>query len=320
MLPAHINIISGTGNLPLALQIAKHLKVKLTPTEITKFSDGEIRVEVMASVRSKVVYVIQSTCAPTNDNLMELILITDALRRAGASRVVGVIPYAGYARQDRRPDGTRSPISAKVIATMLQSAGIDQIITVDIHSTQQLGFFDIPTINMSAAVEFVGDMWSKYGKHNAVVVSPDVGGVTRARSVAKQLDNADLAIIDKRRPSANNSEVMNVIGDVDGRVCIMVDDMIDTGSSILKGAEALKSNGAIKVVAYCTHGVLSGAAMDNLSKYKDSLDQLVITDTIPYHANVDIDGPKIRVLSVSKLLAEIIRRLEYNESTSDLLI
>ena len=318
MLPSHINLITGTGNIPLANQVAKHLKIKLTPTEITKFSDGEIRVEVMSSVRGRVVYVIQSTCAPTNDNIMELILITDALRRAGCSRVVAVIPYAGYARQDRRPDGQRSPISAKVIAKMLEAAGVDQIITVDIHSTQQLGFFDIPTINISAAVEFVGDMWTRYGKTKAVVVSPDVGGVMRARSVAKQFDNADLAIVDKRRPTANQSEVMNVIGDVEGRVCIMIDDMIDTAGTLCKGAAALKASGAKKVIAYCTHGVLSGDAMDNLFQYKDALDQLIVTDTIPMTSVSH--GTKIRTISVSKLLAEIIRRLEDNESTSNLLI
>jgi ribose-phosphate pyrophosphokinase len=310
----------GTGNIPLATLVAKHLKTKITPTEITKFSDGEIRVEVMTSVRDRVVYVIQSTCAPTNDNIMELILITDALRRAGCNRVVAVIPYVGYARQDRRPDGARSPISAKVIAKMLESAGVDQIITVDIHSTQQLGFFDIPTINISAAVEFVGDMWTRYGKTKAVVVSPDVGGVARARSIAKQFDNADLAIIDKRRPSANNSVVMNVIGDVDGRVCIIVDDMVDTASTLCKAAAALKTQGAKKVIAYCTHGVLSGEAMNTLTTYADSLDQLIITDTIQLGNIKQYPGVNIRVLSVGKLLAEIIRRLECHEPTSDLLI
>ena len=317
MLPAHINLITGTGNIPLATQIANHLKINLTPTEITKFSDGEIKVEIMASVRGRDVYVIQSTCAPTNDNIMELILITDALHRAGCGRIIAVIPYAGYARQDRRPDGTRAPISAKVIAKMIEVAGINQIITVDIHSTQQLGFFDIPTINISAVVEFVGDMWTQYGKSNAMVVSPDVGGVPRARAVAKQFNNADLAIIDKRRPSANKSEVMNVIGDVEGRICIMIDDMVDTAGTLCKGSEALKKQGAKEVIAYCTHGVLSGEAMNNLELYRHSLDQLIITDTIP---SIKPIKPNMRILSVSKLLAEIIRRLECKESTSDLLI
>lgn len=316
MSDSKLMLFSGNANPKLAQDIASYLKMPLGQAVVGRFSDGEVQVEIMENVRGCDVFVIQPTCAPTNDNIMELMMMLDALKRASASRITAAIPYFGYARQDRRPRSARVPISAKVIADMLGEAGADRVLTVDLHADQIQGFFDIPVDNVYSSPVLLGDIWRQ--KHdNVIVVSPDVGGVVRARALAKRLDDADLAIIDKRRPKANESKVMNIIGDVEGKTCIMVDDMVDTAGTLCKAAAALKEAGAIKVVAYVTHPVLSGPAVTNITH--SQLDQMVVTDTIPLSAAA-ANCPKIRQLSISGLLAETIRRISAEESVSSLYI
>ncbi len=304
-------VFTGNANPALADKVAKKLCISLGNVSVEQFSDGEIAVELNENVRGKDVFIIQSTCAPTNDNLMELVLMADALRRASATRVTAVIPYFGYARQDRRPRSARVPISAKVIASMIANAGIDRVLTVDLHADQIQGFFDIPVDNVYGSPVLLSAIESQ-DYDNPIVVSPDVGGVVRARAVAKQL-NTDLAIIDKRREKANESQVMHIIGDVAGRTCVLVDDMCDTAGTLCKAADALKEHGASKVVAYATHPVLSGKAIANINN--SSLDELVVTDTIPLSKEAQ-SCDRIRQLTLSDLLAESIRRVCNEESIS----
>jgi ribose-phosphate pyrophosphokinase len=310
-----IAVFTGNANPELAEEITRHLHVPLGRADVARFSDGEVNVEIMENVRGRDVFIVQPTCPPA-ENLMELLLMTDACRRASAKRVTAVVPYFGYARQDRRPRATRVAIAAKLVANMIASAGVDRMLTVDLHADQIQGFFDIPVDNVYASPVLLGDAWKQ--KHERmIVVSPDVGGVVRARALAKRLDDADLAIIDKRRPRPNESKVMNIIGEVKGRSCVLVDDMVDTAGTLCQAAKALKDEGAIKVVAYITHAVLSGAAIERISA--SMLDELVVTDTIPLSAAAR-QCPKIRQLSVSGLLAETIRRISDEESVSSLYI
>jgi ribose-phosphate pyrophosphokinase len=316
MSDSKLMLFSGNANPKLSQDIANYLKQPLGQAVISQFSDGEIQIEIQENVRGKDVFVIQPTCAPTNDNVMELLLMLDALKRASAGRITAVIPYFGYARQDRRPRSARVPISAKVVADMIGECGANRVLTVDLHADQIQGFFDVAVDNVYASPVLLGEIWrQKY--ENLIVVAPDVGGVVRARAVAKRLDDADLAIIDKRRPKPNESRVMNIIGDVEGRTCVLVDDLADTAGTLCKAAEALKEAGAIKVVAYITHPVLSGPAIANISK--SVLDELVVTDTIPLSAAAEA-CPKIRQLSIGGLLAETIRRISAEESVSSLYI
>ena len=308
-------VFAGNANPHLAQDVVKHLNIKLGRAVVGKFSDGEVMVEVMENVRGKDVFVLQSTCQPTNDNLMELMVMVDALKRSSAARVSAAIPYFGYARQDRRPRSARVAISAKVVANMLTSAGVSRVLTMDLHADQIQGFFDMPVDNIYAAPVLLGDVWKK-GYDNLIVVSPDVGGVVRARALAKRLES-DLAIIDKRRPRANVSEVMNVIGEVKGRTCVIMDDMVDTAGTLCKAAEVLKAEGALKVVAYCTHAVLSGNAVARIAE--SAIDELVVTDTIPLRDDARACG-KIRSLSVAGLLAETILRIFTEDSVSSLFI
>ncbi|HEY9545283.1 MAG TPA: ribose-phosphate diphosphokinase [Solimonas sp.] len=309
-------LFSGNANPKLAQDIAGYLKTPLGHAMVGKFSDGEIQIEILDNVRGRDVFVVQPTCVPTNDNIMELLMLLDALKRSSASRVTAVIPYFGYARQDRRPRSARVPISAKVVADMIGECGADRVLTVDLHADQIQGFFNIPVDNVYASPVLLGEIWRrKY--ENLIVVAPDVGGVVRARAVAKRLDDADLAIIDKRRPKPNESRVMNIIGDVSGRTCVVVDDLVDTAGTLCKAAAALKEEGAIKVVAYVTHAVLSGPAISNISN--SELDELVVTDTIPLSAAAQA-CPKIRTLSIAGLLAETIRRISAEESVSSLYV
>jgi ribose-phosphate pyrophosphokinase len=309
-------VFSGNANLELSEGIVKKLNMRLGMAAIGRFSDGEIAVEIQENVRGKDVFVIQPTCSPTNENLMELLVMIDALKRASASRITAVIPYYGYARQDRRTRSARVPITAKLVARMLEQSGAHRLLTVDLHADQIQGFFDIPVDNVYSSPILLGDVWrQKY--QNLIVVSPDVGGVVRARALAKRLDDADLAIIDKRRPKANVSEIMHIIGDVEGRTCVLVDDIVDTAGTLCHAAAALKKHGAIKVVAYCTHAVLSGSAMNNINN--SSLDELVVTDTIPLSQEA-IDSGRIRQLSVAEMLAETIRRIAVGESVSSLYV
>jgi len=308
-------VFTGNANPRLAQDVTRHLNISLGRAVVGKFSDGEVLVELLENVRGKDVFVLQSTCAPTNDNLMELLVMVDALRRSSAARVTAAIPYFGYARQDRRPRSARVAISAKVIANMLTSVGVSRVLTMDLHADQIQGFFDIPVDNIYAAPLLLGDVW-KQGYENLIVVSPDVGGVVRARALAKRLES-DLAIIDKRRPRANVSEVMNVIGEVDGRTCVIMDDMVDTAGTLCKAAQVLKQEGATKVVAYCTHAVLSGGAVGRIAS--SDIDELVVTDTIPLSEESQA-CPKIRQLSVATLLAETILRIFTEESVSSLFI
>ena len=309
-------VFSGNANLDLSEGIVKKLNMRLGMATVGRFSDGEVAVEIQENVRGKDVFVIQPTCSPTNENLMELLVMIDALKRASASRITAVIPYYGYARQDRRTRSARVPISAKLVARMLEQAGAQRLLTVDLHADQIQGFFDIPVDNVYSSPILLGDVWrQKY--QNLIVVSPDVGGVVRARALAKRLDDADLAIIDKRRPKANVSEIMHIIGDVEGRTCVLVDDLVDTAGTLCNAASALKKHGAIKVVAYCTHAVLSGSAMSNITN--SSLDELVVTDTIPLSQEA-ISSGKIRQLSVAEMLAETIRRIAVGESVSSLYV
>ena len=307
-------VFTGNSNRDLAEKVASRLYLELGSAKVDKFSDGEVTVELNENVRGKDVFVLQSTCEPTNDNLMELLLIIDALRRASASRITAVVPYFGYARQDRRVRSARVPISSKVVADMMVSVGVDRVLTVDLHAEQIQGFFTCPVDNVYGSPILNDDIVASNFK-NVVVVSPDIGGVVRARAIAKQLDDADLAIIDKRRPRANESEVMNIIGDVEGRTAIMVDDMVDTAGTLCSAANALKGRGATKVVAYCTHAVLSGKALDNVRN--SELDELVVTDTIPLSAEAK-SVKKIRQLTIADLLAESIRRVSNEESISAL--
>ena len=308
-----IMVFTGNANPELARQVADRLYLTLGAAQVSKFSDGEITVELNENVRGKDVFVIQSTCQPTNDNLIELVLMIDALRRASAGRITAVVPYFGYARQDRRVRSVRVPISAKVVADMLSNAGVDRVLTVDLHAEQIQGFFNCTVDNIYGAPVLLDDIQRQNYK-NLQVVSPDIGGVVRARAVAKQL-GCDLAIIDKRRPRANESEVMNLIGDVQGRTAIMVDDMVDTAGTLCSAANALKERGATKVVAYCTHAVLSGKALENVRN--SELDELVVTDTIPLSAEAKTIA-KIRQLTIADLLAESIRRVSNEESISAL--
>jgi ribose-phosphate pyrophosphokinase len=290
--------------------------MRLGRASVGRFSDGEVAVEIEENVRGVHVFVVQPTNAPTNENLMELLVMVDALRRASAATVTAVMPYFGYARQDRRPRSARVPITAKMVARMIEAAGVDRALTVDLHADQIQGFFDIPVDNVYASPLLLGDVWrQKY--ENVLVVSPDVGGVVRARALAKRLGDMDLAIIDKRRPKANEARVMNIIGDVDGRSCVLVDDLVDTAGTLCQAANALKDKGALKVVAYCTHAVLSGQAVDNISG--SVLDELVVTDTIPLRQQA-MECEKIRQLGIADMLAETIRRISCQESVSSLYI
>lgn len=309
-------LFTGNAHRELANAVARHLTIPLGKVSVGRFSDGEINVEIEENVRGRDAIVIQPTCAPTNDNFMELMVLIDALRRASAQSITAVIPYLGYARQDRRPRSARVPITAKVVANMITSVGTTRVLTVDLHAEQIQGFFDIPMDNIYASPVLLGDIW-KHEYENLMVVSPDVGGVVRARAIARRLDNADLAIIDKRRPVANVSKVMNIIGDVDDRTCVMVDDMVDTAGTLCRAAEALKEDGARKVVAYCTHPVLSGNALDNLSE--STLDELVVTDTIPLSEEAR-SCPKIRQLSVAGLIGESINRISSGQSLSSMFV
>jgi ribose-phosphate pyrophosphokinase len=307
-------VFSGNANPALARKVADRLYLSMGHADVGKFSDGEITVELNENVRGKDVFVLQSTCHPTNDNIIELLLMIDALRRASAGRITAVVPYFGYARQDRRVRSARVPISAKVVGDTMVGVGVDRVLTVDLHAEQIQGFFTVPVDNVYASPILNADI-VRCDYENLIVVSPDIGGVVRARAIAKQLDDADLAIIDKRRPRANEAEVMNLIGDVDGRTAILVDDMVDTAGTLCTAANALKQRGALKVVSYCTHAVLSGKAIENIKN--SQLDELVVTDTIPLSSEALAVG-KIRQLTIADLLAESIRRVSNEESISAL--
>ncbi len=307
-------VFAGNANLDLARKVASRLYLSLGNATVSSFSDGEIAVELNENVRGKDVFIVQPTCAPTNDNLMELVVMIDALRRASAARITAVVPYFGYARQDRRVRSARVPISAKVVADMIVNVGVDRVLTVDLHAEQIQGFFACPVDNIYGSPVLNADIVAS-NYENLIVVSPDIGGVVRARAIAKQLGDADLAIIDKRRPQANEAQVMNLIGNVEGRTCLLVDDMVDTAGTLCKAADALKERGAVKVVAYCTHAVLSGNAINNLAN--SSLDELVVTDTIPLSEDA-IALKKIRQLTIADLLAESMRRVSNEESISAL--
>ncbi|MEP6389391.1 MAG: ribose-phosphate pyrophosphokinase [Halioglobus sp.] len=307
-------VFTGNANPELARKVASRLYLTIGKAKVGKFSDGEVAVEINENVRGKDVFILQPTCAPTNDNLMELIVMIDAMRRASATRITAVVPYFGYARQDRRVRSSRVPISSKVVADMMVAVGVDRVLTVDLHAEQIQGFFACPVDNVYGSPVLNDDIVACH-YDNLMVVSPDIGGVVRARAIAKQLDDADLAIIDKRRPQANEAQVMNLIGEVDGRTCLLVDDMVDTAGTLCKAADALKERGATKVVAYCTHAVLSGSALENLRG--SSLDELVVTDTIPLSDEAK-QVSKIRQLTIADLLAESIRRVSNEESISAL--
>jgi len=307
-------VFSGNAHPQLAQSIARYLNLPLGKANVNRFSDGEVAVEVMENVRGKDVFIVQPTCAPTNDNLMELLVMVDAIRRSSADRITAVIPYFGYSRQDRRPRSARVPISARVIADMITSVGVDRVLTVDLHADQIQGFFTMPVDNVYASPVLLSDIWrQKYP--DMMVVSPDVGGVVRARALAKRLDGADLAIVDKRRPGPNEAKVMNIIGDVTDRTCILVDDMVDTAGTLCEAARVLKEHGASKVVAYCTHPILSGVAVDRITT--SDLDELVVTDTIPLQQNAR-ECTRIRQLSVADMLAETMRRISGEESVSSM--
>ncbi|KIQ96010.1 Ribose-phosphate pyrophosphokinase [Lysobacter sp. A03] len=310
-------IFSGNANPVLARAVCKELGVRPGKALVSTFSDGEVQVEIEENVRQQDVFVIQPTCAPSAENLVELLVLIDALKRASVSSVTAVVPYFGYARQDRRPRSSRVPITAKVAAKMFSAVDCDRVLTIDLHADQIQGFFDMPVDNVYASPLLLADIWRAHGTDNMVVVSPDVGGVVRARAIAKRLDDADLAIIDKRRPKANVSTVMNIIGDVDGKTCVLVDDIVDTAGTLCAAAAALKARGATKVVAYCTHAVLSGAAISNIRN--SELDELVVTDTIPLTEAARECG-RVRQLSVAELLAETIRRIAFGESVSSLYV
>ena len=314
MSDSRMMVFAGNANPQLAQAVARYLNLPLGKAHVGKFSDGEIQVEIMENVRGRDVFILQPTCNPTNDNLMELIVLMDALRRASTYRITAVIPYFGYSRQDRRPRSARVPLTAKVVADMITTAGADRVLTVDLHADQVQGFFDVPMDNIYASPILLGDIW-RQEYPDLMVVSPDVGGVVRARALAKRLDDADLAIIDKRRPRPNEAKVMNIIGDVEGRQCVLVDDLVDTAGTLCQAAKALKEHGADKVVAYCTHAVLSGKAVDNIKN--SVMDELVVTDTIPLDESAAA-CPRIRQLSIAELLAETMRRISNEESVSSL--
>lgn len=308
-----IKLFAGNATPELAKRIAERLYISLGDATVGRFSDGEIQVQINENVRGGDIFIVQSTCAPTNDNLMELAVMVDALRRASAGRITAVIPYFGYARQDRRVRSARVPITAKVVADFLSSVGVDRVLTCDLHAEQIQGFFDVPVDNVFGSPVLLDDIQKKTDLVNPIVVSPDIGGVVRARAVAKLLDDADMAIIDKRRPKANVAQVMHIIGDVADRDCILVDDMIDTGGTLVKAAEALKERGARRVFAYATHAVFSGSAAKNLAN--DALDEIIVTDTIPLSTEIRALN-KVRQLTLSGMLAEAIRRISNEESIS----
>ncbi len=309
-------LFSGNANRPLASAIAQHLGVPMGSAVVDRFSDGEVNIEIMENVRGQDVYLVQPTCQPAAENFMELIVMVDALKRASAARVTAIMPYFGYARQDRRSRSSRVPITAKVAAKMISAVGTDRVVTIDLHADQIQGFFDIPVDNVYASPLTLADIWKRYDMNQVVVVSPDVGGVVRARAIAKRLDT-ELAIIDKRRPRANESTVMNLIGDVEGKTCVLVDDMVDTAGTLCAGATALKEKGAERVVAYCVHPILSGQAIENISD--SDLDEIVVTDTIPLSEEAKT-CTRIRQLSVAQMLAETIRRMSEGESVSSLYV
>lgn len=309
-------LFAGNANPALASAVAAHLQIRLGKATVGRFSDGEVNVEIEENVRAREVFVLQSICRPTNDNLIEMLVLIDALRRASAANITAVIPYLGYARQDRRPRSARVPITAKVVANMIASVGTDRVLTLDLHADQIQGFFDMPMDNIYASPVLLGDIW-KHEYPDLMVVSPDVGGVVRARAVARRLDNADLAIIDKRRPRANVAQVMNIIGDVEDRSCVLVDDMVDTAGTLCKAAAALKEHGARQVVAYCTHAVLSGNAIKNISE--SVLDELVVTDTIPLTDEARA-CTTIRQLTVAELIGESINRINGGQSLSSMFV
>jgi len=311
-----IALFSGNANPVLAHDIARHLGTPLGRVQVGRFSDGEVNIELIENVRGRDVFIVQPTCPPVADHLMELLVLVDACRRASAARISAVVPYFGYSRQDRRPRATRSAITAKLVANMIAGAGVNRLLTVDLHADQIQGFFDIPVDNVYASPVLLGDAW-KQGYRDIVVVSPDVGGVARARAMAKRLDDADLAIIDKRRPRPNESKVMNIIGEVAGKTCVLIDDMVDTAGTLCQAAQALKDEGAVKVVSYITHPLLSGTAVERISR--SALDELVVTDTIPLSEQAQKSG-RIRQLSVAALLAETIRRIRAEESVSSLYV
>jgi len=308
-----MRVFTGNANPKLAEAVCRHLNISLGRCIVGRFSDGEVMVELLENVRGRDVFVLQSTCQPTNDNLMEVMVMVDALKRASATRITAALPYFGYARQDRRPRSARVPISAKVVADLLTTVGVHRVMTMDVHADQIQGFFNIPVDNIYATPILLGDVW-KQNYDDLLVVSPDVGGVVRARAIAKRLDS-DLAIIDKRRPKANVSEVMNIIGDVSGRTCVIMDDIVDTANTLCKAATALKEHGARKVVAYCTHPVLSGGAVSRIGV--SDIDELVVTDTIPLSPEGEA-CPRIRQLSCAQLLAETMTRISNEESVSSL--
>ena len=311
-----ITLFTGNANPTLAHDIARHLMLPIGRAAVTRFSDGEVNLELMENVRGRDVFLLQSTCPPVNENLMELLVMADACRRASAGSITAVIPYFGYARQDRRPRATRAAITAKLVADMICGAGVERVLTLDLHAEQIQGFFGIPVDNVYGSPVLLGDVW-RQTYPNLIVVSPDVGGVVRARAFAKRLDDADLAIIDKRRPRPNESKVMNIIGEVEGKSCVLIDDMVDTAGTLCLAAQALKDEGAERVVAYITHAVLSGGAVERIAK--SALDELVVTDTIPL-SEAARQCAQIRQLSVAALLAETIRRIRDEESVSSLYI
>ena len=311
---SNISILTGNSNPELSQRIARTLNLPIGKAHVGRFSDGEINVEILENIRGREVFIVQSTCPPVNDNLMELLVMADACRRASAASITAVIPYFGYARQDRRPRAARVPITAQLVASQIGAAGINRVLTIDLHADQIQGFFPVPVDNVYASPVLLGDAW-KQDRENIVVVSPDIGGVVRARALAKRLDDAELAIIDKRRPRANVSQIMNIIGDVEGKNCIMIDDMVDTAGTLCKAADFVKNEGAQRVVAYITHPVLSGPAIERINE--SQLDELVVTDTIPLSA-AGQKSPKIRQLGVAELLAETMRRIALNESVSSL--
>ena len=306
-------VFTGNANPKLAEAVVQQLGITLGRATVDRFSDGEVMVELLENVRGKDVFILQSSCAPTNDNLMEIMVMADALKRASAGRITAAMPYFGYARQDRRPRSARVAITAKVVADMLSSAGVDRLLTMDLHSDQIQGFFDIPVDNIYASPILLADVW-RQNYPNLIVVSPDVGGVVRARALAKQMD-ADLAIIDKRRPKPNVAKVMNIIGEVSGRTCLIMDDLVDTANTLCEAAKALKEKGATRVLAYCTHPVLSGPAIERIEN--SEIDELVVTDTIPLSAAAQ-KCKRIRQLSTAELMAETIRRINNEESVSSL--
>ena len=313
--PDNLSVFAGNANPQLAREVVQSLGIPMGRATVSTFSDGEINVEIMENVRGRDVFVVQPTCAPTNNNLMELLVMIDALKRSSAGRITAVIPYFGYARQDRRPRTARVAISAKLVASMIKEAGADRVLTMDLHADQIQGFFDIPCDNIYGSPVLMGELWRKR-LPNPIVVSPDVGGVVRARAMAKQLET-DLAIIDKRRPKANEAKVMHIIGEVDGRSCIMIDDMVDTANTLCQAAIALKERGAIKVVATCTHPVLSGKAIERIQD--SALDELLVTNSIPLSEEA-LNCEMITQLSVAELLAESIRRISTGDSISNLFI